>query len=353
MKDKILQEDLDVLCFESQEWLDVLDGKTVMVTGVTGLIGSQLVKTLLYYNYKQEKNIQVVGIARNAQKVENVYRDFEIKNNLNIYYQDVRDVLDVPQGIDYVIHCANTTSSKEYVQMPVETIDTIIRGTTNIMEFARSRKVKSVVYLSSMEMYGETQKGLDFIDETDSGYINPLSVRSSYPEGKRMAECICASYAAEYGVNVKIARLAQVFGADVSQEDNRIFAQLAKCAINKENFIMHTLGKSYGNYCYTRDAVKAILMLLSKGNQGEAYNVVNEETCRMIGDMAHMVAKEVAEGKFQVVIDIPESSLTYGYAPDVQRRLSSKKMNALGWEAEVPLKEMYIRMIESMKYRQK
>lgn len=348
MKDKILQEDLEKFCVERYEWMDVLDGKTILITGVSGLIGSQIAKAILSYNIKFNTNIHIIGMARNKIKTEKVFQDFK-NGNIEFIYGDVTEYSDYSCNLDYIIHCANTTSSKEYVEKPVETIKTIVNGTEKLLELAKNQKDCTFLYLSSMEVYGSVTEQEGLISENDSGYINPVSIRSSYSEGKRMAECLCASYAKEYNVNTKIARLAQVFGADVSLEDNRIFAQLAKCVINKAYFVMHTLGKSYGNYCYTIDAVKALLMLLTKGETGEAYNVVNEDTCISIGKMAEMVASEV--GNFNIVYDIPESAFKYGYAPDTKMHLSAKKINELGWKASVGLKEMYIRMIESMKCR--
>lgn len=159
-----------------------------------------------------------------------------------------------------------------------------------------------------------------------------------------MAELLCKSYAMEYNVPVKIARLAQTFGAGVMKNENRVFAQFARSAIRGENIILHTSGTSMGNYCYTTDVIRAIILLLKKGENGDVYTVVNEETTRKIVDMAQMVANEFSDGKSKVVFDIPEGN-EYGYAPDTQMRLSAEKIKKIGWEPEVPLKEMYRRMI--------
>ena len=154
---------------------------------------------------------------------------------------------------------------------------------------------------------------------------------------------------AEYNVPVKIARLAQTFGAGILPGENRVFAQFARSAMNGEDIVLHTKGLSEGNYCYTRDAIKGILLLLVRGNKGEAYTVANSKSNMRIRDMAEMVAKEIAGGKIKVIFDIPKDNLTYGYAPDVKMKLNSDKLQALGWKAEVDMFEAYTRMIESMK----
>ena len=138
------------------------------------------------------------------------------------------------------------------------------------MEFAkrRGKYLEGMVYLSSLEVYGKTEK--EQIKEEDLGYIDILTPRSSYSEGKRMSETMCISYAQEYNVPVKIARLAQTFGAGVSKDDNRVFAQFAKSVINNENIILHTKGETKRNYCYTTDAVRGIFTILTKGGKNQA-----------------------------------------------------------------------------------
>ena len=120
--------------------------------------------------------------------------------------------------------------------------------------------------------------------------------------------------------------------------------------MNKTDIVLHTAGKSVGNYCYTRDAVMGILLLLVKGNNGEAYTVAHPDAHITIGDMAKMVAEKLANNEIKVVFDIPESAMTFGYAPDVNMRLNSDKLQALGWKPMIGLEEMYTRMIKSMEY---
>lgn len=82
-----------------------------------------------------------------------------------------------------------------------------------------------------------------------------------------MAETMCISYGSEYGVPVKIVRLAQTFGAGVSKDDNRVFAQFSKAVLNGYDIILHTKGETKRNYCYTTDAVRAIFTVLTKGEK--------------------------------------------------------------------------------------
>ena len=247
------------------------------------------------------------------------------------------------------VMAASMTASSDFINRPVETTETVLYGTNNILKLARDKKVKQVVYLSTMEVYGVDDWQNEKVTEEQLGYIDILKPRSSYPESKRLAENLCVSYWSEYGVPVKIARLAQTFGPGVTKDDNRVFAQFAKSVINKNNIVLHTTGKSVRNYCYIRDCILAILTLLTKGENGQAYTVANEESCVSIKEMAEMVAKDIANGDIKVIIDIPKDIESYGYAPEENLKLSSKKIESLGWKAKIGLEESYRRMIESMR----
>ncbi len=181
------------------------------------------------------------------------------------------------------------------------------------------------------------------------GYLDHLNVRSSYSESKRMCECYCKSYAVEFGVPVKIARLAQTFGAGVPLDDNRVFMQFTQHALDGRDIILHTKGDSMSNFCYITDAVRAIIILMTNGEVGEAYNVCHDEETRSIASIANLVACHVGNDKISVVFDIPENVSSFGYAPTVHMFLNSRKMRNLSWEPQVTMKDAYMRLAEYIK----
>lgn len=322
-----------------------------LITGATGLIGSLCIKAIIEYNRKYDTPISVTALARNEEKVKAIFADeFGNKGHIekvNFIYQDISESIADSVNCDYIIHTANSTTSKFFMTNPVEVIESIYTGTKRILDFGVHKKVKGIVYLSSMEVFGRVDSD-ERIAEEQLGYIDIQNIRSCYSEGKRLAELLCKSYVSEYNLPVKIARLAQTFGAGVLKNENRVFAQFAKSAINGEDIVLHTKGESVGNYCYTKDVISALLLLLKKGEPGEAYTVVNEETTRTIAEMAKMVADKFSGGKSKVVFDIPKDNL-YGYAPMTKMKLSSSKLSALGWRATVNLEEMYRRMLPDVR----
>lgn len=310
--------------------MSVFNGKTILVTGATGLIGKLCVKSLLNSGY----NTQVIALVRDEEKAKNIFGE---SKRLTYLVQDINQRINTTRRVDYIIHAASTTSSKDFVEKPVETIYTAINGSRNVLEFAKNKRLEGMVYLSSLEIYGVNKK--ENIKEEDYGYIDILNPRSSYSESKKMVETMCISYGTEYGVPVKIARLAQTFGAGVSISDNRVFAQFAKAIINKENIILHTKGETKRNYCYTTDAVRGIFTILTKGENNNAYNVANENSYCSISEMAHLLENEYTKIEYKI------DEVNRGYNPTVKIALNTEKLNALGWEAKVNLKEMFDRLI--------
>ena len=341
MTDPILQEDLSSISARFPHW-EALRGTSSRLTGATGLVGSLLVRALC----AAPVEITVIAHVRNAQKARAMFGDLPIRYCVG----DVTAPISFGGSVDYVIHTASVTASKTFVTQPVQTLTTAIDGTRNLLEFARQKGVSSMVYVSSMEAFGITDPGLESITENDLGYIDILSVRSSYSEGKRICECLCAAYASQYAVPVKIARLAQTFGAGVSPADGRVFAQFTRSCLEGRDIVLHTEGKSMGNYCYTADAIPGLLTILLKGENANAYTVVNERTTMPIRAVAQLVSETLTGGKTKVIFDIPENALTYGYAPDVTMKLSGAKLRSLGWEPVTDLPEMFRRLAASFQF---
>lgn len=342
MNNLVLLEDIKhfALNFKLSEQLR---DKTFLITGATGLIGSVMVKCLLELNRKMQLGIKVIAVVRNLDKAQSVYKDEY--SQVDFRQLDLSDIIQEHIGccVDYVVHLASPTASKYFVEHPVETLRTAVEGTTAVLEYAKDAKVKSFVYASSLETYGSNHTD-DWLKEDFQGYVNPTEVRSSYNIGKRACECLCHAYAMEYGVNVMIARMTQTFGAGVEYNDGRVFAQFARKAIEGQNIELHTLGETRRMYCYTTDAVSAMLYLLLKGEKGEAYNIANKDSYISIRDMANLIRDDF-NPSIEVVIAPKENQ---GYAPETMLRLDTSKIEGLGWKPVYGLKEMFGRLINSM-----
>ena len=326
--------------------MKALEGKTVLVTGATGLIGRELIRQIFLWNENASEPIAAIAMARNESKAQAVLGEY-ISRGLRLMIADVRSAAPENIGADYIVHAASQTSSKAFIETPVETIMTAVEGTVNMLEFARANQVSGFVYLSSMEVYG-TPSTDEKIDEKHSTDLDPMAVRACYPESKRMCESLCASYASEYGVPAMVVRLTQTFGPGVEYSDGRVFAEFARCAIEGRNILLNTKGETKRNYLFTEDAAEAVFTVLTRGKAGEAYNAANEATYCSIYEMACLVAKECAGGRIGVEIRERADAARLGYAPTLHMNLDTTKLRSLGWEPKVGLADMYRRMIDSL-----
>ncbi len=310
-----------------------------LVTGATGLIGQSLVKKIL------EDGNSVIAIVRNKEKAINILGNEN--DNLKYIVNDVTTLTPEKMDVDYIIHGASQTSSKAFVNEPVETALTAIKGTINMLEIARLSSVKGFVYLSSMEVYGYPTTD-EKIDESHSTDINTMSARSSYPESKRMCENLCASYFSEYALPAKVIRLTQTFGPGVEYNDGRVFAEFARCVIEKKDIVLKTKGETKRSYLYVDDAVNAILTVTYKGTSGESYNAANESSYCTIYEMANLVINNFGDINTKVLIEESPNELN-GYAPTLHMNLDTSKLRNLGWTPKVDLTESYRKLIESLK----
>ncbi len=326
-----------------------MDTKSIiLITGATGYIGRMLAEDILQDETAREKTAAIVLPVRDVSKAKRIFAKHMQQSAVEIVLAETTlenlDIKHLPMPVDYIFHCAAVTKSAEMAACPVEVLNGIVQGTRNVLEIARNKRIKSMVYLSSMEVYGRI-KSNGRVGEEESGNVDLFSARSCYPLGKRLAEHYCYDYFKEYGVPVKIARLAQTFGKGVDAADQRVFAQFARAVIEKKDIVLHTPGESFGNYCGIEDTVRALRLILKKGQNGEAYNVVNEENTMRIKEMAQLVAGKIAEDSIRVIYDIPKDNI-YGYAADTGLRMSSEKLCALGWKPTKGMEDMYRDLIE-------
>lgn len=341
----ILKEDIQL--FASRFALATeLEGKTIAITGSTGLLGACMVRCLLALKTQRGVNLHVVAVARNLEKAVHLFG--KEREELSYYQYDfsATEPFRPKRKVDYLFHFAAPTASKDFIEKPVETMNTVYMGMQNILNYAEQAKLESLVLASTLEVYGTITDDSTPLTEDKQGYLDPMATRSSYPLAKRAAEGLCHNYAVEKQVKVKVARLAQTFGAGVSKQDNRVFAQFARSVIHNEDIILHTTGELSRCYCYTTDAISAMLYILLKGEDGTAYNVANEATYISIRQMAELVAKTFNPDHVHVVIEMQEG---LGYSPTTKLRLDTQRIQTLGWTPYYNMKDMFGRLIASMK----
>lgn len=349
LENKILKEDLEYIVSCDFIPFEKLRNKTILITGATGLIGQNLVNALIFANIKKQLNIKVLALVRNIEKANMLFSN-QIKENkgLEFIIGDVRNFESPKCDIDYIIHGASITQSKDFVEKADEVKDISINGTKYLLDFAKQKNTKSFVYLSSMEVYGYPEKG--HICKEDESYDFDINQpRNSYPIAKLECEKLCK----ESSISTKVVRLAQTFGLGITKDDNRFFAMVARCIKENKDIVLNTKGETERCYLYTADAVTAILTVLLNGKDKEIYNAANEDTYCSIKAVAEKAVKEIAKDKIKLLVNIKDNEK---YPNPTYLDLDISKLRFLNWNYNINYMSSYnnyickyiSRMIESI-----
>ena len=327
-----------------QNMYDGFRGQTILITGAAGMISRNVIRLIGELNEKNALGITVIAHVLDEKQAQ-ILRN-EAAPTVKIVTGDVR-TLTVADHVDYIIHTAGITGgSKQHIDFPMNTISVALDGTKQVLEIAKANQCKSMVYLSSLEVYGKPDASVETVTETDGGYIDPVNVRSSYSESKRMCECMCAAYTAQFGVPTVIARLTATFGYGVSIRDNRVFSQFARSIVQKEDIVLKSTGATVRNYCDAADTAAALLLLLLSGKPGEAYNIANMDTEISIKDMAERFIAIYPESGIALRFDCQEDPQKLGYNAQMRNVLDSHKLMELGWKPQYTLDDMIRHLVE-------
>lgn len=341
---RIIDEDCEQIIQEN-DGLTELYGKTVLITGASGMIGSYFLYTLMKLNEGYNANIKIIPLIRNLNKL-----DSSVIENENVYpiVQDVIEKIDISCSLDYIIHAAGPASPKIMKEKPVETNFANTLGTANTLILANEKKVEGFLFISSREIYGSPINNEKYFTEDSFGYVDHLIPRNGYAEGKKAAENMCIGFKQEYGLNAKCVRLAHTYGPGMSVNDGRVQADFLKNIIKNEDIVLKSDGSSVRTYTYISDAISAMFKILLIGKDS-IYNVSDERNEVSIRELAETLITIYPEKNLKLKFEI-ENSENNGYAPFKLGLLSSKKIrDELNWNAKYNIFEGFKRTVEFLK----
>lgn len=336
---RILKEDIENILKTDLNW-EGFKGTNVLITGASGMIGSYMLNTLVTLNNARDYEMSIYALVRNPDKIPD-----EIRTQISIIQQSVVEPIVTDIKFDYVIHTASPASPLIMRNDPVGTVAANTIGTFNTLNVAKQGSKKGYLYISSREIYGQPYENQEVFSEDTYGFVDPLNVRSCYPEGKKAAETMCVCFKEQYGVNAKIARLAHTFGPGMPVDDGRVQADFLRNVINNEDIVLKSEGTAVRTYTYVGDAVLALFYILLNSEE-MVYNISSEESTVSIRQLAETLVEAYPERGLKLVFDIPESDKNTGCAPFTLGILSSNKIRALGWEPIYGLKEGLMRTVE-------
>lgn len=334
LSSQMYRQDLSDMAELPIPWSEV-KGKSILITGATGLIGSFLTDVLMYRNEVYNDNIKVVALGRNADYAKERFGKYFQEEFFLFVQHDICEPIPIDFPVDYILHGASNANPIAYTLDPVGTMKTNFVGMYNLLQYAKICSAKRTLYISTGEVYGESEDGANFVEDY-CGYIDFTNSRACYPSSKRATETLCASFIQQYGIDAVVARPCHVYGATITKSDNRAFAQFIRNAISNEDIVMKSQGLQMRSYCYVTDAVSALLYILFYGESGQAYNIANKNSNVTIRQLADLIAKT---SKRIVRFEVPDEVEKMGYSKVTRAVFDATKLEGLGWQANVGIKE--------------
>ena len=315
--------------------LSEIYNKTVLVTGGTGMICSTVAEILFYLNNFQDAGITILLAGRDKQRVCNRFYCFDEGKDYQFIQYDATCNQKLDVDVDYIIHGASNANPQVYVKQPVETMLSNIVGLNCLLDLAKRKHCKRVLYISSSEVYGIKKEERAYVED-DYGFVDILNARACYPNSKRTAETLCIAYREEYKVNTVIVRPGHIYGPTITDIDSRASAQFTRNAMKGQDIIMKSEGNQLRSYCYTLDCASAILTVLLNGEIGNAYNISNKNSVITIRELAETFARV---SKSKVVYENATDFEKKGYNLMENSALNAEKLEALGWRAHFDVLE--------------
>lgn len=325
-----------------------LTGRTVLLSGATGMIGKCLIDLLMLRNDKvrdhtvcgckgkTDEPVQVIALSRNEDRARELLGSYWGREDFRYVSCDVNQPIPELGAVDYVIHAASNTHPLQYSQDPIGTIAANVDGTKNMLEYGAGHGARRFCFVSSVEVYGENRGDVEQFDEAYLGYLDCNTLRAGYPESKRLGETLCNAYGEARGLAFIIARLSRVYGPTMLRSDSKALSQFIKKAAAREPIVLKSQGTQKYSYTFVTDAVSGILCALLSGQPGEAYNVADKESDLTLGELAELLAGIGGAG---VTYEIPPESERRGYSTATKAMLDASKLEKIGWRPWVHMTE--------------
>lgn len=347
-KNKLYRSDLQYIAALPLDWAR-LAGRTVVLSGATGMIGRFLVDALLYKNEADRLGCRIAALGRDVQKARRRFPGCAQRPDFAFYSCDILQPATLPvlEKADFIFHLASSTHPVAYATDPIGTVTANVVGTQTLLELAARTGTERFVFASSVEIYGENRGDVERFAEDYNGYLDCNTVRAGYPESKRCGEALCQAYIAQKGLDAVIPRLPRTFGPTMQMSDSKAIAQFIKKGLAREEIVLKSKGGQLYSYAYVADAAAGLLYCLLKGECGQAYNIADPSCDITLKELAGIAARYAGKS---IVFDIPDAVESAGYSKSTKALLDSAKLRALGWRAQYDIQSGMERTLEILAF---
>lgn len=307
--------------------------KTILITGSSGFIGSNLVDALLELNYR------VIGVSRDYPLKKNNLPHYQHQNyiptNVDINDFNLLDSIVKKYEPEMIVHLAAQAIVSEGIQSPTDTYRTNIGGTWNVLETSRTTSsVKRVIIASSDKAYGE-HKELPYKEDFSLNAVHPYDI------SKKITEELAISFYKTYNVPIIITRCGNTFGP-YDLNFSRIVPGTIRSCLNNENIILRSDGRQTRCYVYVKDIVEGYLRLIQSNDStvvGEAFNFGNEVPIAVI-DLVRTIKTLLYNSTSEIqILDNAQMEISNQYLD------SSKALKFLNWKSNYRLEEALMETI--------
>ena len=308
--------------------------RRILVTGGSGFLGSHLCDRLI------KEGHEVICLDNfftgNRANVEHLLDN----HRFELVRHDVTEP--IIMEVDEVYHLACPASPIHYQRNPVRTIRTAVEGTLNMLDLAREVKAR-ILIASTSEVYGDPIEHPQ--RESYWGNVNPIGPRACYDEGKRCAESLAVSYARQYGVEVRIARIFNTYGPRMHENDGRVVSNFTVQSLRNQPITVYGEGQQTRSFCYVADLIEGFVRLMASPHGADPVNLGNprETTVLQLAEIIRRLAGSTAE---IVRAPLPTDDPTRR-KPDIDR---AQKLLG-GWAPRVSLEEGLMATVEDFKRR--
>jgi UDP-glucuronate decarboxylase len=344
----VIQEDARTMAEQMAPVLETLEGGTLLVTGGSGFLCSYLLDSVAYLNdHCFARPCRLISVDNLRSGVAGRVAHLAGRRDFRFIAHDVSQPLTLEERVDWIIHGAGIASPTFYRRFPLETIDVNVSGTRLMLDLARQAGARSILYMSTSEIYGDPEWRCIPTPEDYRGYVSCTGPRACYDESKRLAETLCATYYSLYRTPVKVMRPFNVYGPGQRLDDRRIVPDLISAALQGRPLVLYSDGRATRSFCYVADAIRAMWHVLLSDADGEAFNVGNDEREISMSDFARELAAIAGDPPLEVIHQVSEDPQYLTDNP--QRRCPdlTKLRTRFAWTPQVGFREGLQRTLRS------